>query len=378
MPTSGPRGGIRFVGTLPRIGGKSLFPKALFVGKLAMERQRERTIMRNRNHLAAAVLAAALAASGPAAAQESAVLAFPNTSMSFTMSYVALDLGLWAKQGLKVKDIFVAGPGALNAVIAGSADFSLSSALTLTRAAIRGQRMLAIANTMGQPQTEVVVRKDVADAAGYDPKAPIAVRGKILKGRTWAISGVNTPEQMLLRVIASRAGLNPDTDFKTSILQAASVIPALKSKAVDGFSNSMPWPLEVIHDGSAVLVGSSLRGDFPEFNPMGQVLLVTRPQVCKDKPTLCRKMAAGILEASDIMYKQPERAIAVLAKRFPQVNPDVLKQAYGLIRDSTTNPPKLGAVDFEHAERYNIAAGLEKPADKLASYSGLFTDEFTK
>ena len=328
--------------------------------------------------LFAAAMVSAVLASATVHAQDSTVLAFPNTSMSFSMSYVALDLGLWEKQGVKVKEIFVAGPGALNAVIAGGADFSLSSALTITRAAVQGQRMLAIANTMGRPQTEIVVRKDVADAAGFDPKAPIEQRGKILKGRTWAISGVNTPEQMLLRVVAAKAGLNPDTDFKTSILQASSVIPALKSKAVDGFSNSMPWPLDAIADGSAVMLASSLRGDFPEFTPMGQVLLVTRPAFCKEKPGICRKMAAGLQEASRIMHEEPQRAVGVLRKRFPQVDSTVMDVAFGLIRDSTSNPPHLGDIEFENAEVYNIAAGLMKPDQKLSSYKDLFTDEFLK
>jgi ABC-type nitrate/sulfonate/bicarbonate transport system substrate-binding protein len=111
---------------------------------------------------------------------------------------------------------------------------------------------------------------------------------------------------------------------------------------------------------------------------MGQVLLVTRPQVCKQKPELCRKMAAGVVEASRVMHEQPERAIGVLQKRFPQVNADVLNAAYALIRDSTSNPPRLGDVEFENGERYNIAAGLMKPQDKLSSYKELYTDEFLK
>src|SRR6476620_2958857 len=103
--------------------------------------------MNMRRGLLAASLGSILVhTSARAQQQDQAVLAFPNTSMSFTMSYVALALGLWQKQGLQVKEIFVAGPGAWNAVIAGSADFSLSSALTITRAAVQGQRMLAIAN----------------------------------------------------------------------------------------------------------------------------------------------------------------------------------------------------------------------------------------
>ena len=329
--------------------------------------------------LLALSLATCLTADGPRAQQlDQAVLAFPNTSMSFTMSYVALDLGIWKKQGVEVKEIFVAGPGAMNAVIAGSADFSLSSALVITRAAAKGQRMLAIANTMGRPQTEVVIRKDLADQIGFNPNATLEERGKVLKGRSWAIAGVGTPEQLLLRAVAVKAGLNPDTDFKTSIMQASSLIPALKSKSIDGFSNSMPWPLDVINDGTAVKLASSLRGDFPEFTPMGQVVVVTKPETCKARPDLCRKMAMGIVEAAKVMHEQPELAKDVLRKRFPQVDAKVLDQAYELIKDSTTSPPRLSATDFENAESYNILAGMMKPSEKLASYNDLFTSDFVK
>jgi NitT/TauT family transport system substrate-binding protein len=329
--------------------------------------------------LAAAGLAMFVAAA-PARAQqaEQAVLAFPNTSMSFTMAYVAIDLGLWKTLGVNVKEVFVAGPGAANAVIAGSAEFSLSSALVLTRAAAKGQKLLAIANTIRKPQTEIILRKDVAEQIGFDPKAPIEARGKVLKGRSWAIAGVGTPEQMLLRILGKRAGLNPDTDFKTSIMQASSLIPALKAKSIDGFSNSLPWPIDVVEDGSAVLVASSLRGDFPEYTPLGQVMLVTRPQVCSDKPELCRKMAQGLVEAARIMQDQPDRAKDVLRKRLPQIAPAVLDQAYDLVRQSTPNPPLPTNADFENAERYNIAAGLEKTDEKLSSYEDLFTDRYLK
>lgn len=354
-------------------------PIAIEPGPATAGRFREEIQMTVTRCLVAASLALVLCRA-PASAQQMdhAVLAFPNTSMSFTMAYVAIDLGIFKKHGVDVKEIFVAGPGAANAVIAGSADFSLSSALVLTRAASKGQRMLAIANTMGKPQTEVVIRKDVADQIGFNPKAPIEERGKALKGRAWAIAGVGTPEQMLLRVVAKKAGLNPDTDFKTSVMQASSLIPALKSKSIDGFSNSLPWPIEVVHDGSAVLLASSLRGDFPEYTPLGQVMLITRPEVCKEKPDLCRKMAQGLVEAAKVMHEQPDRAKEVLRKRLPQVTLAVLDQAYELVKDSTTSPPRLTKADFENAELYNIAAGLEKPSEKLTSYDDLFTDQFIK
>src|SRR5438105_7977935 len=54
-------------------------------------------------------------------------LAYPNVAFTFAAAYLAEDLGLFAKHGLRLKPLMVAGPGSTNAVIAGSADFALAS-----------------------------------------------------------------------------------------------------------------------------------------------------------------------------------------------------------------------------------------------------------
>src|ERR1017187_6846707 len=65
----------------------------------------------------------------PACAQtEHTVLAIPVVSINMLAEYVAEDSHLWEKQGLEVKAVNIAGVGAINAVIANSADFSMSSA----------------------------------------------------------------------------------------------------------------------------------------------------------------------------------------------------------------------------------------------------------
>ena len=68
----------------------------------------------------------------------------------------------------------------------------------------------------------------------------------------------------------------------------------------------------------------------------------------------------------------------MLRKRFPQVDPKVMDEAYTLIKDSTTSPPRLDKTDFEHAENYNILSGMLKPSEKLTSYDDLFTSDFVK
>lgn len=103
-----------------------------------------------------AAVAAAVALTIPVHAQqrdgaEDVVLAVPNVALTFAPGYLAEDLGLFAKQGLNVKSVMIAGIGSANAVISGSADFAEISGATLTRAAARGQRLLGIVSTLNRP-----------------------------------------------------------------------------------------------------------------------------------------------------------------------------------------------------------------------------------
>ena len=54
--------------------------------------------------------------------------------MTFSAGYIASDLGLWQKHGIKVKTVAITGIGAVNAVISGSAQFAQASASSFGRA----------------------------------------------------------------------------------------------------------------------------------------------------------------------------------------------------------------------------------------------------
>src|SRR5580700_1620360 len=132
--------------------------------------------------LGAVALASLLAPSISARAEvEHTSLAIPAYVVLFLAEYVAEDQHMWEQQGLDVKVQFIAGVGAMNAVIAGSTDFSMSSGGSLTRAASHGQNLLAIANMGNQNGQNIVIRKDVADTGHFNPNASLAERAKILQ-----------------------------------------------------------------------------------------------------------------------------------------------------------------------------------------------------
>src|SRR6266436_10382371 len=108
-----------------------------------------------------------------AASQEIEILmALPAATLTFSSPFLAEDAGFYKKEGLKVSNRTIVGVGSVNAVISGSADFTVGTGPVFLRAAAQGQRLLAIANLIDKPLVELVLRKDVAQAAGVAEGTP--------------------------------------------------------------------------------------------------------------------------------------------------------------------------------------------------------------
>lgn len=311
-----------------------------------------------------------------AARAEETSLALPAVSLTFTSAYVAKDQGFWESQGLTVKTVDIQGVGSPNAVIAGSVDFTLTTASTFGRAAARGQRMLVIANLLDRPMMELVMRKDVAEAAGFNAKASLPERARSLKGMTIGIDGVYTNLHAFTQLVALRAGLDPEKDLRVAPMTAPNMPAALQTKAIDGFTSSLPWTIDAVQSGAAVMVASSARGDLPELLPFNYSVLMTRPQLCTEHRSVCEKMAHGFVLAAQFIRDHPQETVALVAKRFAQTSPAVLTSAVETIRAATPMPPVPTLKGFENSEQFNLDARVLKPEEALKSFDGLFTTEF--
>lgn len=329
--------------------------------------------------LATALVLASFALPSPSRAEdEHALVALPADVMQFLAIYAAQDLGFWKDQGLDVKTVLITGIGAFNAVVSGSADFSVSSAASLTRAAAHGQRMLAIANLIDKPVWTLVVRKEVAEAAHFDPNASLATRAKILAGgKKIAVDGINSIVHGYLRVIAKAGGVDPDSLVVTP-MAPSETLAAFSRGAIDGFVNGPPWPQQVLQDGTGVEVASPTIGDPNWIAPNGSGVIIARPQFCVDHRSICMKMGQGLVKGVKFIHDKPSDALALLQKHFDKVPPAVVERALKAVVIGTPVPPVMTAKVMSNSERLNIEAGLMPAGDALKSYDGLFTDEFVK
>ena len=326
-----------------------------------------------------AIAVALLSAAAPAGAQEKipVILAVPAFSLSFTLGYLAEDLGLFAKEGLAVKQVDMQGLAAINALIAGSSDFSEASGASLTRAAARGQRLLAIAQLSNRAFVQIVLRKSVADEAGFDPAAPLAKRALVLKGRTIGVDSINSVVHAYVRLVAHAGGYDPES-IATGVMAPPSMIAAFETKQIDGFAMTPPWPEKPLLDGTAVLVASGPDGDPADLVPFANSVLLTRPEVCEKRKAVCEKMGHAYAAAAIVVRDHPDAALAALEKRFANLDAKTMEASFAIVRKITPVPPAPTLDAIRNNEIYNVDAGLLKPEEQLKSFDGLFTDQYVR
>ena len=324
---------------------------------------------------------ALLLGAAPAQAEgalEQSSLALPATSLTFSTSYIADEMGLWRKEGLEVKIVNITGVGAPNAVIAGSVDFTVTTASTFERAAERGQRMLVIANLLERPMMELVLSRKAADAARVTDASPLVARARALKGRTIAVEGVYTNLHAFLKLVALKGGLDPETDLHLAPTPNPNMPAAMAAGAIDGFSSSLPWTTGAVASGQAIMVASSARGDLPELLPFAYAVVMTRPQLCREHPSICRKMAQGYRAAGTMLRNHRQESMAALRPRFSRIDENVFETAVATIAAATPAVPQVDRAALENAEHFNVISGVVKSDQMLKSFDGLYTDEFLR
>ncbi|HUK58613.1 MAG TPA: ABC transporter substrate-binding protein [Stellaceae bacterium] len=327
-----------------------------------------------------AVGALALAAlSAPARADvEHATVAMPAVAMIFATEYIAQDAGIYKAEGLDVKEQVIAGIGATNAVIAGSMDFGYASGVTLTRASAHNQPILGIARTYQHTGFWLVVSKKIAEAGHFDANAPLAERAKLLKGLRWAVGGsIQAIPHAYLNDIAAVGGLDPTKDYLVTAMMPTDQLASLEHGAVDGVSAGPPIVEQAVKDGIGVIITDGNK-DPDWLKDVAANVVLTRPDTCEKRRTVCEKMGHATAKALLFMHQHQKEAMEILGKRVNVTDPAVLAEAFKHTLEATPETAQLDAQELATADRMNVEAGFMKREDMLSSYTKIFTNEFVK
>src|SRR5262245_39657817 len=305
------------------------------------------------------------------------LMVLPAPTMTFSAPFLAEDAGFYKKEGLKVTHRTVVGVGSTNAVIAGSADFTIGTGPVFLRAAAQGQRLLAIANLIDRPLVELVLRKDVAATAGVSAQQPLAERAKVLKGKTIAIQGVGSIVHAWERVVANRGGLDIEKDVRIAPMDPPGMMPALETKQIDGYATSLPFTTEAVFKDKAVMLASATT-DVPDLLPFAYGLVYTRPDMCTKQRDKCARVARALAAANRFILEKPGEALELLKKRFDKMDPALLAAAWETVSKSHAKDLRIPLPGLEHSQKVSLEAKLLEPKDALTSFDGLYTNDLVQ
>jgi len=180
----------------------------------------------------------------------------PRSASPSRRGYIASDLNLWGKHGIKVKTVSITGIGAINSGDFGQLAFSRRLRRARSAAPARaGQKLIAIATTIDRRSPRLCCGRKIAEAGGYDAKSPLEKRGALLKGRTIAVDFHQFHDPRLCAPgrgpFGHQSGRHPGR--ADGARQHARGIP---EQADRRYAMSLPWPQKAVQDGEALLIAS--------------------------------------------------------------------------------------------------------------------------
>jgi sulfonate transport system substrate-binding protein len=253
--------------------------------------------------LAASGLATLSGARSASAQQMKATLAYGSTGYTWAVTFVAEALGTWKNAGVDLSVLdFPTGRESMQALLAGSAEFSASTDTPFIFAALQGLKPLILVNySRYSRDMKIVVRKE----GGIDPKAPASLKGKKIATR------IGTSGQYMLAKYLEMAGLSIK-DVTVIDMSPNDMTIATVRGDVDGFS----WTSQaaVVADRQAPGKVAVMTQDGLEKYFQSHQLLLTSERVVREKPQLAAAAVKALFDAEARMAFDPNWAALIAAR----------------------------------------------------------------
>ena len=285
-----------------------------------------------------------------AAAALQGTLAYGSTGYTWAVPFVAEVGGYWQQQGLALKSLeFPTGRDAMQALLAGSANFSTTTDTPLVLAVLRGIKPRVLVNFSRYSYDMKIV---AGERSGIDPDVPAS-----LKGRKVGTPAGTSGQYALARYLAF-AGLQRG-DVTEVHLAPGDLIGALSRGDIDAFS----WTAQAAQAALRQTGGKArlLRQDgYETFFRSHQLLLVNDATFEKQQP-LVDAVVRALLEAEQRIAADP--AWPELISPRLRISADEIRQATTSVFEFQSRFDEAFLDDLVTHARWAIEAGLSKAPD---------------
>jgi ABC-type nitrate/sulfonate/bicarbonate transport system substrate-binding protein len=236
-------------------------------------------------------------------------VAYSSISGSAIVPFIALDKGLFAKYGLDVELIYVAGSQAMQSLLSGTTPIGIQGIEPVFRVNAHGGDTVMILGLVTKPPFSIITRPEITDY-------------RELKGKPMGVTRYGSSTDLLLRLTLDKWGLKPETDVP--ILQMGGVPPILagmQSKKIFGGPLSLPTLARAKQEGFREL--ADIADLVPEYQVAG---VVTRRAFIKQNPEVVRGFIKAIAEARSIFINDANYVKKIMRERLKIDDPAVVEE----------------------------------------------------
>lgn len=311
-----------------------------------------------------------------ASAQTQLRVTIPVVGMNFLPLFVAADKGMFAKEGLSVEIIPTSGDGPdIDALIAGSVQFTITTPNRLLTSYQQGKPLLAIMNIANRNAIDCVMNKATADRLHISESTPLEQKFKALKGLK---TGATRPGAFTYSVLVdygNRVGLVPQRDFQIlGVGGGQSMISALENGSVDVACNVSPTTDIMVRRGKAIMYTYNSKGADPAYDNFLFELLYVRPDYAKQNPEIVRKVTRALVQAiADIRDTPAKDQLPLLKKRFSGVDDEVLVSVLETFKPIFPRDGRITEESLEKANKFLVGSGAVKSG---APFKAVATDAY--
>ncbi len=255
-------------------------------------------------------------------------VAYSSISGAGIVTWIAADKGLFAKHGLNVELIYVAGSQAMQSLLGGTTVMGIQGIEPVFRVNLHGSDTVMIFGIVTKPTFSIIVRPEIKEY-------------RELKGKPMGVTRYGSSTDMLLRLTLEKWGFKPEIDVP--ILQMGGVPPILagmQSGTIFGGPLSLPTLARAKQEGYREL--ADVADLIPDYQVAG---IVTRRSFIKENPEIVRGFVRAMTEAIAMFKNNPEAVKEVMKNRLKIDDPAVIEETqktYPKYMPNVPYPSKAG------------------------------------
>jgi NitT/TauT family transport system substrate-binding protein len=298
----------------------------------------------------------------PAKAQTQNVTVYQAMeSIAYLPLYVAIDRGIFQKNGLSVQKVTAgSGASAVAAVIGGHADFSLQDPMTAVLADQKGASVISVAMVVNGVPVWIIASphssvKDLADLSGKAISAALVPA---------------TGTYLLERLLKQKNMASTSVDM----VQIGTELAPVAADRAAAATLYEPQADEGISSGYKVVYS------FASQYPGGYAFSVmdTLASTIKNKPKMIQAYVTSLSQADALIHQSPATARAVAEKEFPSLPKSVVDNAVNRLISQRIYPTSADISPASFQNALAVQEYIENVKPGSVTYGQSVNDTFAK